>query len=278
MITSDLQKISCLMVTNGRFELMKQSIACYVNQSYKHKELVIVCQGDHNECIRGYVNSLNRSDIHFANAPSTLSLGALRNLSLEISTGKVVCQWDDDDYYHPGRLVCQYKTLMSSPNITGVYYAKFFKFFDIPEARQMYWVDWSSEVPDSHKYLCGSGMFHKEQFYEYHNLLYPEYGEQSGKEEDLNVLEKLMNNGVIAIAPADFHYVYAYHGVNTYGLAHHRMVINTMVSQKVLATTEEIKSRENELKMAFQSIGISVPFEMCSNTDVVFEYEPQGDL
>jgi glycosyltransferase involved in cell wall biosynthesis len=32
------------------------------------------------------------------------TLGSLRNLDIEMAQGEYVCQWDDDDWYHAGRI------------------------------------------------------------------------------------------------------------------------------------------------------------------------------
>jgi glycosyltransferase involved in cell wall biosynthesis len=278
MILNDLKKVSCVMVTTGRQDLIKKSIACYARQTYKNKELVIVCQGtdEHNQLIEGVINALGRDDIQFVPAPPDITLGHMRNISLELTRGDIVCQWDDDDLYHPNRILSQYKALTSSTEYVGSFYSGFLKFFNIPEARQMYWVDWSREIPDSHKYLCGSAMFYKEMFYEFRNMIYPEYGSQCKTEEDLNVLEKLMLKGEIADVPDKHHYIYVYHGGNTYDLAHHQMAINTMVSQKVLASKEKLVVSEPMLRNLFENVWLDVPFDMCSDTDVAFKYEPKG--
>ena len=275
MIINELKKVSCLMVTTGRLECIKKSVACYMRQTYSRKELVVICQGNDetNEDVRIYLDSLGRNDIQFVGAPLDLSLGAMRNLSLEISKGQIVCQWDDDDLYHPSRIVTQYKALMENPAHVASCYTKFFKSF-VP-SHEMYWVDWSKEIPDSHKYLCGSIMFPKEQFYNHFNMLYPEFGGQSSTEEDLNVLEKLMMCGEIA-GVSEPQYIYVYHGSNTYDLDHHKMTINTKVSQKSLAGRDEILANEKQLRQLFAVVGIVDSFVMKSQTDDIFVFGGQS--
>ena len=41
-----------------------------------------------------------------------LTLGELRNLSVQYAQGEYVCQWDDDDYYSPLRLYEQYVNII----------------------------------------------------------------------------------------------------------------------------------------------------------------------
>ena len=44
-------------------------------------------------------------------APSGLTLGELRNFSVQLARYPLVCQWDDDDLYHPRRLETQFAYL-----------------------------------------------------------------------------------------------------------------------------------------------------------------------
>jgi glycosyltransferase involved in cell wall biosynthesis len=257
--------ISCTMVTNGRVELVQKSIACYNKQTYADKELVIISQGsaEQNDRIREFL----QDDMRFVVAPSSLSLGAMRNLSVEIAVGDIICQWDDDDLYHPCRLAAQYQLLVSQP-LVGTCYSAFLKFF--ADTRQMYWVDWSDEhPPEAYRFLHGSIMFYKKYFHEYQNMLYPEWD----REEDLNALQKLLLKGRIAIVSPSYHYVYVYHGGNTYNLAHHRLAVDTSGLKK-MATTSQILKNEKLLRETFRLIGMDISFQMHSNEGVVFVYNP----
>ncbi|MDX2253292.1 MAG: glycosyltransferase family A protein [Nitrospira sp.] len=79
--------ISCLCITQpGREEFLKQAIACFNEQTFPDKELVIV------------------------EDPKTgITLGELRNLAVAKSTGDMLAVWDDDDLSDPGRLECQFE-------------------------------------------------------------------------------------------------------------------------------------------------------------------------
>src|SRR5690349_16817755 len=109
-MSEQLPLISCLCVSNRRVPLLKMSIACFQAQSYSNKEMVIVCQENDQDTIQ-YIESLN-SDIILlvkVSPPDSLTLGELRNLSLEHSRGEYFCQWDDDDWCHRDRLMIQYQ-------------------------------------------------------------------------------------------------------------------------------------------------------------------------
>ena len=235
----DNPKISCLTVTEGRFDLLKKSIQCYLKQTYKNKELVIASQGtdDVNDKIESYIKELLRKDIKFFRARRELSLGAMRNLSIELAVGSVLCQWDDDDLYDPFRLATQYH-LLQQPNISASIYQQHLKFF-LP-TREIYWVDWSIEYPENRRYLCGTAMFRKSVHDHYDNFLYPEVGPQSNKEEDWNVLDRLIEIGKIAPVIDGNQYIYVYHGNNVYDINHHKLVLD----KKVMNQSELLKNKK----------------------------------
>lgn len=105
-------KVSCLMVTANRRQLMKRSVSCFQNQSYENKELVVIDDG--KEDLEDILQALPASKLKYIKLDSNAydTLGALRNRSLQEATGDFIAQWDDDDWYHPDRLKIQVKTLL----------------------------------------------------------------------------------------------------------------------------------------------------------------------
>jgi len=96
--------VSCLMVTRGRLFPSRFAVECFRRQSYANRELVLVCDAPGSE-IEQHCRTLAdpRIRIVYSETPDA-SLGELRNLSLRAAQGEWVCQWDDDDLYHPQRL------------------------------------------------------------------------------------------------------------------------------------------------------------------------------
>ena len=272
MLNENLHKVSCVMVTTGRYDLIKRSIACFLGQTYPNKELIIVSQGNvsANRLICDYVKSLNDRNVLFVEAPDSLCLGSMRNLSIELTTGEVICQWDDDDIYHPHRITSQYKCLMSNSCI-GSFYSEFLKYF--VDSGDLYCCNWSKEHLISHRYLCGTAMFFKSAFYEYENLLYPEEGDQCCVEEDLNVLEKLLVKGNIISPMHGFHYVYVYHGENTYDLNHHKLGINTSW-KKTIAEKDKLLSMRNDIEEVLSFGGIKEKVFVRSEKELAFTFSP----
>lgn len=264
--------ISCVMVTKGRYELIKKSVYCYTQQTYKNKELIVLSQGDAatNNLIETYIQGLGRSDIQFLVASPKLTLGAMRNLSIELTTGSVVCQWDDDDLYHPLRLVTQYHALLDS-GVSASLYSEHLKYFK--NTGEIYWIDWSGEKKEFERFLCGTVMFDKKYFYMNHNMLYPESGNRSGKEEDLDVLQKLLRCGRIAPIKEGYQYIYVYHGDNVYWLEHHKLVLD-----KKILSQSELLNRKDLLTQTFEAVRITEPVVVRSLIEPAFEYRGTNEV
>ena len=78
-------RISCLTVTLDRLRQLKRAIACYVDQTYAYRELVIVTDGAAGFCraVESHLDALGRDDIRLVVAGGTSrTLGSLRNLAL----------------------------------------------------------------------------------------------------------------------------------------------------------------------------------------------------
>jgi hypothetical protein len=96
--------VSCLMVTRGRLFPARFAVDCFLRQSWAERELVLVCDGPGTE-IEAYCQALGDARIRIVYGDTHAgSLGALRNLSLRVARGEWICQWDDDDLYHPQRI------------------------------------------------------------------------------------------------------------------------------------------------------------------------------
>lgn len=114
--------ISCIMVTKNRLEKVKKAVDCFINQTYKNKELIIIEDGDDDTF--KYITKLAHPNIRIYHLTSSnLTLGELRNMSIEKSMGEYLIQWDDDDYYHPTRIAIMYKKLKEK-NVDVLYLSK----------------------------------------------------------------------------------------------------------------------------------------------------------
>ena len=199
---------------------MKRAIACYVEQTYANRELVIVTDGAPVFCraVEAHLDALGRDDIRLVRVEgANRSLGSLRNLALASATGDRFCQWDDDDLYHPERLAMQARHLA-----THAAHACFLADqlqFHWP-TRRMRWVDWSRDdtFPLMYRAIPGTILAILDD-----RFAYPEDGPQARQSEDLAYLTSLAERvPVTTMSGAGHLYVYSYHGRNTFPEAHHR--------------------------------------------------------
>jgi len=107
--------ISCLCVTRNRVTHLQRVIDNFRHQTYSNKELVVVFESD-DLMTKQLASSSKVSNIKWHEVASNpkMSLGNLRNLSIELAAGEYFCQWDDDDWYHRERIEMQLNCLLES--------------------------------------------------------------------------------------------------------------------------------------------------------------------
>jgi len=95
--------ISCIMPTRGRPELAMQAVRYFLAQDYPRRELIILDDAG------GELGARLPDDprIRYEQLPPGESIGGKRNRGVELARGDLVAQWDDDDWYAPGRLSAQ---------------------------------------------------------------------------------------------------------------------------------------------------------------------------
>jgi hypothetical protein len=93
--------VSCVMVSRGNVEILRHSVNCFLRQTYKNAELVVILQ-DMSPSLRSYFDSIKNAgrSIRIFTVPVALTLGDLRNMSIARARGSLICQWDDDDLHH----------------------------------------------------------------------------------------------------------------------------------------------------------------------------------
>jgi glycosyltransferase involved in cell wall biosynthesis len=207
--------ISCLCVTRKRIELLKRAIACFVHQTYPNKELVIIFEDDDSETEK-YAATLIDKRIHCFKVGSDpkLTLGALRNISINKSKGEYFCQWDDDDWYHCERLSFQMNALEISKKKASV--LAYWLMYDTvrKEAYLSFPTAWAGSL------LCKKKV-------ENDNILYPDLS----KGEDLNLLLYLIHKNYLIPLIAPSLYIYTNNGNNTWSRDHFEQLCSS--SQKL---------------------------------------------
>jgi glycosyltransferase involved in cell wall biosynthesis len=225
-LTKSLPKISCLLVTaNGRYNLAKKSIECYIAQTYQNKELIIVNEGNqgYQKQLQHYIDSLERKDIRptWLNGLGQYTLGGLRNISIALADGDYFVQWDDDDFCLPQRLSTQYAFLAKNPKAKVCYLSDQLHFFWTTSA--LYWNNWkkfhSGNGLTRYSLIPGTGMFSRDIPWRY-----PSHGKNCRAGEDSVFSNKILDDNpenIVLLEGMGNMHCYTYHGNQVYDIEHH---------------------------------------------------------
>jgi len=214
MPAADRPEISCLTVTReGRLTELTEAVTCFAAQTQPGCELVIVHDGgpDFDSDVRDLAAGSPGAPVEVVRVGPGLSLGALRNTALSEARGDIVCQWDDDDLYHPERLEIQRRRLVEKDADASFLTDQLHLFVARGE---LFWDDWTKErFP-----MCliqGTMMARRRSLGSY-----PEVP----RGEDTTVMLDLVRGGarVVAIQQLAWLYVYVFNGRNAWPEGHHR--------------------------------------------------------
>ena len=198
-------RVSCLMATYDRRSFVPQAIQCFLDQDYRHRELIIVDDGP--EPIEDLVPRDPR--IHYLWSRSRRSIGAKRNLACELATGDYLMCWDDDDWFGPDRITCQVTPMLTER-------------FDATVLLTGYMLDladncfWHQDPEGPGGLFCQGanwGTLAWSRKWWAKGLRYPDHS----LAEDVALQESLVRHGAhIGRLPNEGAYVYVRHGKNTW--------------------------------------------------------------
>lgn len=191
--------ISCLCITKNNYDLVSLSIDCFKKQIYPNKELIVVYE-DNNDHIDKIIQEYSESNIKYIKIKSNpkKTLGELRNISIEVSKGTYICQWDDDDWYSPLRLWEQFYH-MKSQNKEGSILKKWLVYDNVKNilqvSKRLSLAGWE-----------GSVLYKKSKIKNLYELL--------SKGEDTGFIEKIQTE--LAVIDHPELYIYRIHSCNTW--------------------------------------------------------------
>jgi glycosyltransferase involved in cell wall biosynthesis len=257
-------KVSCLMVTRDRLALAKRAIRCFATQTHLNRELVVLSDGEPR--VRGglerYAAALGIANVRFIREPRPdMTLGALRNIAMAEASGDVVCQWDDDDCYHPDRIRAQLEHML-----TGGGRACFLT--DQLQYREddstIRWIDWTLGGAGFRDHLIPGTlmMFRDDRF------RYPETGPEARRGEDSVLLDALCDAVEVSAAKDLGHlYLYTYHGRNTFSRDHHYRMAAFGRS------TSDIQGKLRTIRAAMAHYPIARPYAVVGREGQCFVLE-----
>jgi glycosyltransferase involved in cell wall biosynthesis len=108
--------ISCILATANRERFIPQALACFAAQTYPHRELIVVDDGEVS------VGALCRDapGVKHIRLDRPTPTGTKLNLGMENASGSILQKIDDDDYYAPGFLATAVARIQGSPSPMGI--------------------------------------------------------------------------------------------------------------------------------------------------------------
>jgi hypothetical protein len=254
-------KISCLMVTHDRLSLARRAIRCFADQTWPERELVIVTDGDprYRRALACYVEHLGLQTVHFVHPGSDqLALGQLRNVALDAAHGDIICQWDDDDCYHPERLAVQFAHMRDS-NARACFLTDHLHLLE--KDRALVWVDWTVGGKSGEgQLLPGTVMAFKDR-----RFRYPESGPYVSRGEDSVFLHELYRSVPVAPLSGMGHlYLYSYHGRNTFSKEHHYNL------RRFSASRSRLNEKVETIRQALEYYPVPKPVTVLGSDGVAF--------
>jgi glycosyltransferase involved in cell wall biosynthesis len=105
------EKISVIIPTYNRGNLIIRSLNSVLNQTYKNLEILIVDDGSTDET-EFLINELNNNKIKYIKLKENKGASFARNLGITRASGKYITFQDSDDYYHHDKIEKQYYNLI----------------------------------------------------------------------------------------------------------------------------------------------------------------------
>ena len=205
--------ISCFTLTQeGRLPLLARAVADFSRQTVLERELVVLHDGGtpFHEGVLRLAQERDGARISVVRAPAGQKVGTLRNAVIDATCGEYVCQWDDDDRYHPRRLEVQLDALRSAKSDASFLCDQLHLF---AATREMYWDDWY-DMPYPLNVVPGTLFARRDAL--------PRYPDRQ-RGEDLRLAMAMLRQGSIfaRVREQGYLYVYLFHGSNSFDHGHH---------------------------------------------------------
>ena len=226
--------ISCLMVTRpARFELARIALADFAAQTHAQRELVVLHDADAVFHAQLEIVAAKQDGVRIVRHAPGRTLGHLRNAAVEAARGDHVCQWDDDDRYHPQRLALQWQALREA-NADFCFLRDQLHWFSANG--EMYWDDWDREAYPMNV-VQGTLLGRRERM--------PSYPDHT-RGEDTGLLHAILRRGdrIARLHGAGWCYVYVYHGGNVWDAAHHTAISRAKALRHAALLQRETLLRE----------------------------------
>ena len=119
-------KVSVIIITYNRAELLRSAIKSILNQTFQDFELIVVDDASKDNT-PGVVQSFSDRRIRYIRHETNKKEGGARNTGVENSKGEYIAFLDDDDEWMPDKLQRQVDLMDSSSLFVGGVYTGFLK-------------------------------------------------------------------------------------------------------------------------------------------------------
>jgi glycosyltransferase involved in cell wall biosynthesis len=241
--------ITCAVVTQeSRLQVLPRALECFRKQTYSRRELLIVFDGPTEFAQRMEIlaGATGARAVNCGSGRNTL--GRLRNTCIEEARGELICQWDDDDIFHPLRLEVQLAALHES-GADACYLAD-----------QLYLFEQTGELFYRRSpWIHGTPLFRRSV-----SCTYPEKGAAARRGEDQVFFRRLRHrHSITRVTGQGWLYVRVHHGQNTWDEPHHRRLARHGLS------VEELRKVEAQLGKRIREIGLR-QVTLCGNDGPAF--------
>lgn len=122
----DSLKVSVIITTYKRANMLKRAIDSVLNQTYKNIEVIVVDDNDEKSEDRKNTENImmsyiDNSKVKYIKHKVNKNGAAARNTGIKHSTGEIVCFLDDDDWYIESKVEKQLKFLTKNKEYKAVY-------------------------------------------------------------------------------------------------------------------------------------------------------------
>lgn len=119
-------KVSVIITTYKRADMLKRAIDSVLNQSYENIEVLVIDDNDPDTIYRSQtqdiINSyINNNKVKYIKHKKNMNGAVARNTGIKASEGKVICFLDDDDWYKEDKIEKQLKYLLENRQFKAVY-------------------------------------------------------------------------------------------------------------------------------------------------------------
>ncbi len=117
-----MARISVVIPTYNRPELLNNSINSVLSQTYRDFELIVIddCSSDNTPDV---LEGFRDERLRVIRNSSNKGIAAVRNISVSNSQGKYIAFLDDDDEWLPDKLEKQLKIMEDGPDNLGCVYS-----------------------------------------------------------------------------------------------------------------------------------------------------------